>query len=201
MNVIPLEKRKRLAVLAAKGATIREIARELKIHRETVRGYVRKARLGLSQSDGLKRHHARRKAEGRPILPPWQRNGRPREAGSLSSKAEAFVREHPDSTLYQVADALGMTSVEARHLVSRRLKALVLDGRLARWGSIKRFQYRVVEEVAKAAEASAAIWRTHLEEAAKSSCECRDCVWIRAYNAGYDDAMERRGFRSREPLP
>ena len=28
----------------------------------------------LCQSDGLKRHHARRKQEGRPILPPWRKN-------------------------------------------------------------------------------------------------------------------------------
>lgn len=53
--------------LAAQGAGSGEIARTVGVNRKTVTAYLGKR----DPSAGLRRHHARRKAEGRPILPPW----------------------------------------------------------------------------------------------------------------------------------
>ncbi len=59
---------RRARELQAQGHNLRAISRETGLSLETVRKFVQK----LSRSEGLKRYHARRKAEGRPILPPWQ---------------------------------------------------------------------------------------------------------------------------------
>lgn len=67
-NMLPAEKVERVRALASSGAGIREIARETGIDRHTVSAYVG----GGDKAAGLRRHHARRKAEGRPVLPPWQ---------------------------------------------------------------------------------------------------------------------------------
>lgn len=67
-NRLDLSKIQQIHTLAAQGASGREIARIVGVHRETVLAYTGP----LDRSAGLRRHHARRKAEGRPILPPWQ---------------------------------------------------------------------------------------------------------------------------------
>lgn len=133
VNVLDLHHREAIIELKARGATLREIAATVGVHRETVRKYLdargpRQRRMAklldaiaeelrargiaeplelepfielydmlhmqcafhaeadwerdfeqdgscrLCRSDGLKRHHTRRKADGKPILPPWQRD-------------------------------------------------------------------------------------------------------------------------------
>ena len=66
-NKLDLPTIQRIHALAADGASLREIARVIGVDRETVHNYVGPRDRG----DGLRRHHARRRAEGRPILPPW----------------------------------------------------------------------------------------------------------------------------------
>lgn len=68
-NVLYPDKIKSIQELATAGASIREIASSVGVNRETVHAYVGPR----DKSTGLRRWHARRKAEGRPILPPWRR--------------------------------------------------------------------------------------------------------------------------------
>ncbi len=55
------------------GLSIRAIARQTGLARQTIQRYV----AWISQSDALRYMHARFKAEGRPVLPPWQRGRHP----------------------------------------------------------------------------------------------------------------------------
>jgi hypothetical protein len=68
----PPEKIAEARRMREEGASLREIAKATGLSKPTVMEYVPR----LSRSEGLKRHHERRKAEGRPILPPWQKDSR-----------------------------------------------------------------------------------------------------------------------------
>lgn len=55
--------------LRESGLSLRAIARETGLSKATVTAYVKR----IDRSDALKNFHARRKADGRPIVPPWQK--------------------------------------------------------------------------------------------------------------------------------
>jgi hypothetical protein len=56
-------------VLRAHGLSLRAIAKETGLHKETVRRYVSR----VDRSEAMRLMHARLKNEGRPNLPPWRR--------------------------------------------------------------------------------------------------------------------------------
>lgn len=61
------ERNRRISEMGERGCSLREIAAAVGCDKETVSIF-----LGpRDRSAGLRRHHARRKAEGRPVLPPW----------------------------------------------------------------------------------------------------------------------------------
>lgn len=59
----------RVRELRAQGRSIREIARETGVSRDTVMKYAQ----WVDRSDAMERKHARWRAEGMPVLPPWRK--------------------------------------------------------------------------------------------------------------------------------
>src|SRR5271166_2091291 len=59
----------RACEMRAAGASLRQIARETGLHKETVRSHTQ----WTGQSEAMVMTHKRWKAEGRPVVPPWQR--------------------------------------------------------------------------------------------------------------------------------
>lgn len=56
--------------LRAAGMSLRQIARETGLHKETIRSHTQ----WIGQSEAMAMTHKRWKAEGRPVVPPWQRS-------------------------------------------------------------------------------------------------------------------------------